>query len=209
MSIATVTRTYQNSPRVRPETSARVLEVANRLLYRPDAVARALVTGKSNAIGLLVPSLLEEYWGEIADSIERRAAEKGLSLVLASSRGEPERERAMIDLLLGKRLDGIIVAGGAGDLTTLPGRSSRRPPLVVLDWDSPAKSNQLERVGTARLTRQLQRTSESVLEGDWNAHLSLDDVAAASCSGDICSISGTAGSPSSPARRPDGAACSV
>jgi DNA-binding LacI/PurR family transcriptional regulator len=177
VSIATVTRTYQNSPRVRPETSARVLQVAHQLRYRPDANARALVTGKSSAIGLLIPSLLEDYWGEIADSIERSAAGRGLSLVLASSRGEPEREAAMIDLLLGKRLDGIIVAGGAGDPAELPGRTGPQPPVVVLDWDSPAQAHQLELAGAAPLTARLFQMTETALAGSWKAHLSLDDVA--------------------------------
>ena len=85
VSIATVTRTFQGSPQVRPETSARVLASAERLGYRPDSIARALVTGTSNTIGVLIRSLVEPYWAEIADTIEQRASEHGYSVLLASS----------------------------------------------------------------------------------------------------------------------------
>ena len=60
VSIATVTRTFQGSPQVRPETSARVLASAERLGYRPDSIARALVTGTSNTTGVCL--LLLGHW---------------------------------------------------------------------------------------------------------------------------------------------------
>jgi LacI family transcriptional regulator len=179
VSIATVTRTFQSSPRVRPETSARVRAAAERLGYRPDAVAQALVTGRSQTIGLLVPSLLQAYWDELADAIEHRAGELGYSVVLASSRGEPDRERAMLDLLLGRRLDGMIVGGVSGDPHSWPSAESRRPPLVLIDWDSTPQWDLLEDLRDAPLTKRLWRLPEQTVPGDWVAHLSHDDVAAA------------------------------
>jgi LacI family transcriptional regulator len=175
VSIATVTRAFQGSPLVRPETIERVREAAEKLGYRPDSVAQALATGHSNTVGVLVPSLLESYWGEIADAIEHRAGELGYSVVLASSRGEPERERAMLDVLFGKRLNGIIVAGVAGDPRDWPDGGPRRPPLVLLEWDATPQWDILEELSHAPLER-MWRLTEQQVPGEWLASVAYDDI---------------------------------
>lgn len=176
VSVATVTRTFQGSSLVRPETRARVRESAERLGYRPDSIARALVTGTTNTIGLLVPSLVQAYWGEIADRIEQRAGEQGYTLVLASSRGEPERERTVLDTLLGRRLDAVIVGGVAGDPGLWPTAGSRSP-IVLLEWDATPQWELLRRIREERLDPRLWSLSEQTLRGDWFAHVSADDIA--------------------------------
>lgn len=175
VSIATVTRTFQRSPRVRPETSARVLECAKQLGYRPDSTARALVTGTSETIGVLIPSLVQAYWAEIADAIEQRAAERGYSVVLASSQGSPQREQEMVDMLFGKRLDGVIVGAVSGDPGTWPAWGTRTP-VVLLEWDATPQWELLAELsrdgGDGRRT-----LPEATIAGDWFAHVSTDDVA--------------------------------
>lgn len=179
VSIATVTRTFQDSPRVRPETSQRVRRAAEQLGYRPDAVARSLVTGRANAIGVLVPSLAKAYWDEVADAIEARAGDAGLSIVLASTRGEPEREREMLDLLFAKRLDGIILAGLAGDPRHWSTGNGRRPPLVLIEWDATPRWELLEQLTDEPLTPWSWRLDSPGLAGDWLSHIYYDDVAGA------------------------------
>jgi DNA-binding LacI/PurR family transcriptional regulator len=173
VSIATVTRTFQGSPRVRPETQERVRAAAERLGYRPDSVARALVTGSSQTIGLLVPAIMQAYWGEIADAVELRAGELGYSVLLASTRGEPERERAMLELLMGKRLDGIILGGVAAE----PGKEAWGPPLVLLEWDATPQPELLEDLSSGPLTRSLTRIAEQRAPGEWFGHVAYDDIA--------------------------------
>lgn len=179
VSIATVTRTFQGSPRVRPETRERVREAATKLGYHPDTVARTLVTGRSNTVGMLVPSLVQAYWGELADAIEHRAGELGYSVMIASSRGDPDRERAMLDVLFGKRLDGVILAGVLSDPDGWPGRNGHRPPLVLVEWDATPKWDVFEALCSAPLTQPAWRLVEEHLPGDWIAHVSYDDVAGA------------------------------
>ncbi|HZV72099.1 MAG TPA: LacI family DNA-binding transcriptional regulator [Conexibacter sp.] len=176
VSIATVTRTFQDSPRVRPETGARVRAAAERLGYRPDSVAQALVRGRSNTIGLLIPSLMQAYWSEVADEIEHRAGERGYSLVLASSRGEPEREHAMLDMLYGKRVDGVIVGGVAGNPDTWPSAGSRSP-LVLIEWDATPQWERLRELTERPLGRSAWALAEQRIAGSWFAHLSADDIA--------------------------------
>src|SRR5205823_6640748 len=91
VSVATVTRALQGHPRVRPETAKRVKEAAAMLGYRPSSIARALVTGASQSLGLLIPSSGANFWGEVAAGMEERAAEDGFAVLLAQSYRNADR----------------------------------------------------------------------------------------------------------------------
>lgn len=110
VSSATVTRALQGHPRVRPETRARVERAAEALGYRPNHAARTLATGASKTIGLLLPSTGDRYWGEVVEGIEDAADDAGYSVLLATSHGDAARSRRMLDLLLSKRVDGMVIA---------------------------------------------------------------------------------------------------
>jgi LacI family transcriptional regulator len=176
VSIATVTRTFQASPKVRPETSARVRESAKRLGYRPDSVAQALVTGLSRTIGVVIPSLVQSYWAEIADAIEARAAQRDYSVILASSRGDPARERAMLDMLSGKRVDGVIVGAVSGDPREWP-LSARAGPLVLLEWDAEPQWDLLDELSEGITPSRLRRIADQTIAGEGLLHVSTDDTA--------------------------------
>ena len=130
VSIATVTRALQGHPRVLPSTRYRVEEAAAALGYRPHFIARALATGTSDTIGLIIPSTGDRFWGEVAAAIEQRAAEAGFSVLFANSHGDLDRERRMVELFLGKRVDGIVVAAALGDSRSW--FSPREAPLPVV-----------------------------------------------------------------------------
>jgi DNA-binding LacI/PurR family transcriptional regulator len=175
VSVATVTRTFQGSSLVRPATRARVLESAERLGYRPNPIAQALATGSSQTIGVLIPSLAQAYWAEVAEVIEHRAAEQGYAVLLANSRGEPEREQAMLQTFLEKRLDGVIVGAVAGDPQRWPSRPAT--PIVLLEWDATPQQELLEELRDGPLSRRLRRLPQETIAGDWLAHVSTDDAA--------------------------------
>lgn len=176
VSIATVTRAFQGSPSVRPETSERVLEGAALLGYQPNSLARALVTGTTNTIGVLIRSLVDPYWAEIADAIEQRAGERGCSVLLASSQGRPEREREKLEMLYGKRVDGVIVGGVSGDPTRWP-QARTRTPAVLLLWDSIPQPELLEELTGGSLNSRLRNLPQETLPGEWLGHVSTDDAA--------------------------------
>jgi LacI family transcriptional regulator len=134
VSPATATRALNGHPRVRPETRARVLAAEAALGYVPHLGARALATRSSKTIGLLVPSSGDGFWGSVADGLGERAAAAGFSTLLAASHSEPDRERAMIELFLGKRVDGIVIGSAAGTSWVL--RASIAPPMVLVNWDA-------------------------------------------------------------------------
>jgi DNA-binding LacI/PurR family transcriptional regulator len=147
VSAATVTRALRGHPRVLPETRRRVEDAAQILDYRPHSLAQALATGASQTIGLLLPSTGDRYWGEVAVGIEERAAEDGLAVLLANSHGEVSRAERMLELFLTKRVDGVIVTGGAGVVDL--GRLSRRgAPAVFIGWDPVVEAGAAEAAET-------------------------------------------------------------
>jgi DNA-binding LacI/PurR family transcriptional regulator len=173
VSPATVTRALNGHPAVRPETRARVEAAATALGYVPDLGARALAKGRSRTIGLLIPSSRDGFWGSVTEGLEARAAEAGFATLLAASHSDPDRERAMIELFLGKRVDGIVVGSAAGASWT-----SRRPfalPMVLVSWDAVLGPELMAAAITDPipdvLARIRARTHKSSL-----AHVYTDDV---------------------------------
>ena len=147
VSPATVTRALQGHPRVLSETRTRVLEAVAELGYRPDHAARTLVTGLSQTIGLLIPAIGDSYWGAVAQGAERRAAEHEFSVIFGSGDGDPVRAAHMLDVFLGKRVDGLAVATSAGaDQRAL--RAVADIPTVIVGWDPPVATEVIDRAAS-------------------------------------------------------------
>lgn len=109
-STAVVSYVFNNGPRpVSEETKKRVLESANKLNYRPHAAARSLTTGRTDSFGLVVPSIQNPFFGELAHAVEMAAKEAGHLLLIADSAMDPLQERRQIDAFIGRRVDGIIL----------------------------------------------------------------------------------------------------
>jgi DNA-binding LacI/PurR family transcriptional regulator len=136
-SSATVTRALHGHPRVLPATRARVVEAAAALGYVPHLGARALATRSSETIGLLMPTTADGFWGEVAAGLEQRAMSRGYSTLIATSHNDVRRERGMLELFLGKRVDGIVVGSAAAMPTTWFPGSRPSTPIVLLSWNTP------------------------------------------------------------------------
>ena len=112
VSPATVTRVLQGSPRVSPDTLERVKAAMAELDYRPSSVARSLRQQRTGTLGLIVTDVNNPFYPEIVRGAEDTARELGDSIILCNAAEDPEREIAYLDLLLERRVDGIIVAAG-------------------------------------------------------------------------------------------------
>jgi DNA-binding LacI/PurR family transcriptional regulator len=179
VSTATVTRALQGHPRVLPETRRRVKEAAARLGYRPDAIAQALVTGSSKTVGLVIPSSGDSFWGEIVAGIEEASVEAGFTLLFANSHGEAERESQMLELFLGKRVDGMIVAAAAGNPASWFPWGEPQLPVVLVSLDAPLRSAEFDLARTGPVA-ELIAESEALTPAARNfSHVSYDDVVAA------------------------------
>ena len=148
VSTATVTRALTGFVGVRPSTRARVEQAALALGYMPHLGARALATRSSRTVGLLIPTADDSFWGEVAAGLEERAISEGFAVLVATSHGYAERERSMIDLFLGKRVDGIVVGGAAGMPASWFPRGRPQTPVVLVDWHTPSgPSEVLDAIG--------------------------------------------------------------
>ncbi|MEQ3551945.1 LacI family DNA-binding transcriptional regulator [Pseudonocardia nematodicida] len=143
VSSATVSRTFGAPAKVRPDTRRRVLDVAARLGYRANPLARALPSGRTSTLALVVPAITNPHFFDIITGAEQRAVEAGFTLVLAntgqsdlSEAAAIERLEPMVDgvMLASSRLDDDRIARFA-DRTNLAlcNRQAGRIPSVTTD----------------------------------------------------------------------------
>ena len=109
VSKMTVSRAINNHPEISRETRARILATAQKMNYRPNQFARALMTKQSYLIGIVVPDLMHSYFAEICRGVEAHARPVGYQNLICSTDEEPRKEMDEIEALL-SRTDGLIVA---------------------------------------------------------------------------------------------------
>jgi DNA-binding LacI/PurR family transcriptional regulator len=110
LSAMTVSRALNDHPDVKDETRQRVQERARELNYRPNRWARSLVTRESHIIGVVIPEISHTFFSEITAGLQEAIEARGYTLIVCNSASDPARERREIDMLLGSRADGLIVA---------------------------------------------------------------------------------------------------
>jgi LacI family transcriptional regulator len=109
VTLATASRALNGTYGVHPETRKRVLEAAAELDYKANRFARSLVTGRSNAIGLIISDIRNSYFAEAARGAEDAAYAVGLDILLCNSDVDSGKQMRYINSLIEKRVDGIIM----------------------------------------------------------------------------------------------------
>jgi LacI family transcriptional regulator, galactose operon repressor len=109
---ATASRALNPATRklVKAETARRVINVAETLGYRPNPIARGLKTSKSGTIGLVIPDLTNPLFPPIVRGIEDVLEPAGYSGLIVNTDNDPGRERAQIEVLRSRQVEGLIVA---------------------------------------------------------------------------------------------------
>lgn len=110
VSKTTVHRALRNASRISPTTRQRILDVADRLGYRPNRLAQSLRARRSGTFGVVVLGITGSFYANVLDGLESAAQEQKHSILLACSHEQPRREKELIELFLEKQVDGIIVA---------------------------------------------------------------------------------------------------
>ncbi len=109
-STAVVSYVINNGPRpVAPATRERVLAAIKELGYRPDRVAQAMASRRTDLIGLVVPDARQPFFAEMAHAVERVAAERGKMVLVGNSDYLDEREVHYLRAFLGMRVSGLIL----------------------------------------------------------------------------------------------------
>ncbi len=109
VSVSTASRVLSGRGYAAPETRQKVLRAARELGFVPNRIARSLRTRETRLIGLLVGDVENPFYSAIASNVESVAGAAGYNVVLCNSNDEPERERELLTLLQGMRVDGLIV----------------------------------------------------------------------------------------------------
>jgi LacI family transcriptional regulator len=110
LSAMTVSRALNHHPDVKTETRQKILALAAERRYRPNRWARSLVTRKSEIIGVVIPDISHSFFSEITRGIQDVIEQRGYNLMLCHSHGDAHRELQEIDMLVGSRAEGLIVA---------------------------------------------------------------------------------------------------
>lgn len=138
VSTAVVSYVVNDGPRpVAAETAARVREAMEVLQYRPNLSARALVSGTSNTIGLILADSLNPHCAELALAIGEAASLNGDRVLVADSRGVDETEQALVEELLARQVDGLLFASTFAHTDPLAGIRSFGVPTVLIDCPGP------------------------------------------------------------------------
>lgn len=130
---------------MRPETQARIRQAIEQLGYRPNNAARQLKTGVASMVGLLVPSLANQFFGSLACAVETAAARHQCHVMTFSTFRDPDRERAVMADLLAYGVKGIITGSALSDTAHLVALTNRCP---VVAFDIRSGSQGHERIMT-------------------------------------------------------------
>ncbi|MBM7649645.1 LacI family transcriptional regulator [Bacillus ectoiniformans] len=111
VSMATVSRVVNGNPNVKPATRKKVLDVIERLGYRPNAVARGLASKKTTTVGVIIPDISNIFYAELARGIEDIATMYKYNIILSNSDQNKDKELHLINTMLGKQVDGLVFMG--------------------------------------------------------------------------------------------------
>jgi LacI family transcriptional regulator len=138
VSVATVSYVINHGPRPVSDSARRRVEAAiAELGYVPNALARSLRVQQTALVGLIIPSLANPVYGEIARELERVCSQAGTLVVLCNSERVEEREQRFVRMLRAKQVDGVVVTPHSEALPLLQPLLAAQVPVVVLEHALP------------------------------------------------------------------------
>ena len=175
LSVSTVNSILHNRPNFKEATRQLVLEKVKELNYRPNWLARSLVTQKTQVCGVVVPNLSRSIFPDILEGIDAVTHASGYHLVVCSTGEAPGREEEEIATLMNKQVDGLIIASARE-----PGNKGRweileksQTPLVLVDRQfagAPFVGADHERIGLIATRHLVEQGYRAI------AHLSRRNV---------------------------------
>jgi LacI family transcriptional regulator len=116
VSVATASKALNGRGEVAPATRSRVRAAADKLAFQPNALARALISGRTRTVGLLTDELAGRFAIPILLGVENALADEQMSVLLCDARADPIRRQHYIRTLISQQVDGFIVLGDRNDL---------------------------------------------------------------------------------------------
>ena len=110
VSSSTVSRALKDYPGISDETKRKVKEVAEKLNYRPNAIALSLRKSRSFTIGVIIPEVVHFFFSTVISGIEEVASSRGYNVILSQTNESYAREKSSIDTMLSNQIDGFLVS---------------------------------------------------------------------------------------------------
>ncbi|MXW90547.1 MAG: substrate-binding domain-containing protein [Rhodospirillaceae bacterium] len=132
VSTATVSRVLNEPERVSAKTRSRVEAAVAHFDYTPHFGGRALASNRTNTVGAVIPTMENAIFARGLQALQEALAETGVTLVVATSNYDPEREAQQIRALLGRGVDGFVLIGEARDPALYETLERRGVPFVLV-----------------------------------------------------------------------------
>ena len=132
VSYSTVSRALSGSPEISADTRERILQVCKEMNYTANTVARAMVMKSTRLLGLILTGVNNPFMSELAYHVDRQARARGYNIILCNSSRDPEQERELFELMIGRQVDGVILCpSGPESYETLRPYLSRIPTVLI------------------------------------------------------------------------------
>ena len=154
VSIATVSRAVNHIPTVNPELSRRVWKAIEEVGYLPNTQARALVSGRSRMLGLIVSEITNPFFPELIQEFENLAVAQGYEVLIGSTNYDPARTESLMRRLLQRNVDGVAVMTFGVEEELVKKLVEREFPLVFVDAGPDLPNIRLVKVDYAEGIRQ-------------------------------------------------------
>ncbi len=142
VSISTVSRVINNTAIVVQHKRDAVLKAMNELQYKPNSFAKALVSNKSNTIGLVVGDLADPFFGLLMKGVEKVSNQYNKQLLISSGHHNEEQERQAINSLIDRRCDALIIHSKALTDYQLMELLRNQPASVLINRTIPGLEHQ-------------------------------------------------------------------
>ncbi len=110
ISASTVSRALKDHPDISPETKEQVKSFAQKVNYRPNALALGLRNSKTNTIGVIIPEIVHHFFSSVISGIEDVAYGKGYNVMICQTNESYQREVIDVQALIDNRVDGILIS---------------------------------------------------------------------------------------------------
>ena len=133
VSLMTVSRVINDKGEISPATRSHVLDVIERLGYRPSRIAQGLATQRTGTLGLIVPDIANPFFSDIARGAEDRARAAGHHILVCNADESPKRELSVLQSLEEKRVDGIVLCSSRLPDDALRSALTYHPAVVLVN----------------------------------------------------------------------------
>lgn len=123
----------QKEGRISKEVAEKIRATAKKLNYRPNQLAKSLKTNKTFTIGLIVADIANPFFSTLARIIEDEAEKNNYTVIFASSDEKADRSQKLIDVLVDRHVDGIIIAPAENTISQIKQLKKRNVPFVLID----------------------------------------------------------------------------